>query len=558
MNGVTTLPVGLEEAHVPGGNGRARAGGSLPRVELPGDNVLLKGFAMEMAKHLKDKGLYRRDTVVVVPFEEKQRFEIMTATAFRTWAERHVAPFKTRYDESGAPYDVLRSMPVECAEAVLACWDFWLKLPDIEEINTIRLPTRKDRKLVLQAKGYDASTKTFSFAGDVVLDETLTLEQATDYLRDLFTEFPFGDWVEIERADEDGGGTIRQSRSQAVQIAAMLSQFAKGLIPRCVQRMGIIYNANSPRSGKTLLAKIALFPSNGQVAVQSWNKEDVELRKVLDAETLRGSPYIFFDNVKGHVHSQVLEGFMTAPYWSGRVLGVSKMFTSPNLASLFVTGNDCTVSPDIAFRCLLCNLFVEEASPSDRTITRLIDDAWLAEPANRNAILSALWAIVRHWDAAGAPPPSGVLKKGYEAWGRVIAGMVEFAGFGDCLAEPSTENAGDTESEDMRALVKCLLATDPDGLQRRQEFTFQQIVNVCHAQGLFEWTLDGKFEKDNATDWILTNRDLSRFGKLLRRYAPVQGQRLFRFKEGNVGMSASGKHRHRRYNIDRLSVPVVG
>lgn len=551
------VPVSLEETHVPGGNGRARAG-SLPRVELPGDNVQLRGFAAELAKHLKNKGLYRRDTVVVVPFEEKERVEFMTASAFRTWAERYVAPYKTRHDESGAPYDVLRSMPVETAEGTLACWDFWPKLPNIEEINTIRLPTRKNGKLVLQAEGYEASTKTLSFTGNVVLDETLSLEQATDYLRDLLAEFPFGDWVEVERADEDGGGTIRQSRGQAVHVAAMLSQFARGLVPRSAQRMGFIYNANSPRSGKTLLAKIALFPVNGQVAVQSWNKEDVELRKVLDAESLRGAPYILFDNVKGHMQSQVLEGFMTAPYWSGRVLGISKMFTAPNLASLFVTGNDCTVSPDIGFRCLICNLFVEEALPSDRKITRLIDDAWLAEPSNRNAILSALWAIVRHWDAAGAPPPSGVLKRGYETWGRVIAGMVEFAGFGDCLAEPNTENASDTENEDMRALVKHLLAMDPDGLQRRQEFTFQQIVNVCHAQGLFEWTLDGKFEKDNPTDWILTNRDLSRFGKLLRRYAPVQGRRVFRFKEGNVGMSASGKNRSRRYNIDRLSVPVIG
>lgn len=533
----------------------ASQGADLPAIKLPGDGVGMKSFAMEMASHLKDKGLYRRDSMVVIPFPEKARIEFMSASAFRSWAERHVTTFKTRVNAEGLPVNRVRSMPAESAEGVLSSWDFFPELPEIEEINPIRLPTCKDGKIVMQAEGYDATRKTFSFGGGVVLDETLTLEQATDYLRELLVEFPFADWVEIERADEDGGGKIRQSRSQAVQVAAMLSQFAKGLLPRDQLRMGVIWNANSPRSGKTLLAKIALAPVNGFVAIQSWNKEDVELRKVLEAEVIRGAPYILFDNVKGHMQSQVLEMLLTAPYLSGRVLGVSKMFTAPNLATFYATGNDCTVSPDIGFRCLQCNLFVEEAAPGDRKIKRVIDDVWLATEKNRHAILSALWAIVRSWAAAGCPPPSGSLRAGYQEWSRVIGGMVEFAGFGDCLAENEIE--ADTENEDMRALVKHLLATDAEGLQRRQEFTFQQIVNVCHAQGLFEWTLDGKFDKDNATDWILTNKDMSRFGKLLRRYAPVQGQRVFRLKEGKTGMSCSGKNRSRRYNVDRLNVTVV-
>jgi len=35
------------------------------------------------------------------------------------------------------------------------------------------------------------------------------------------------------------------------------------------------------------------------MATQSWNVKDEELRKVLDAEVMRGSNYIVFDNVRG-------------------------------------------------------------------------------------------------------------------------------------------------------------------------------------------------------------------------------------------------------------------
>jgi hypothetical protein len=44
-------------------------------------------------------------------------------------------------------------------------------------------------------------------------------------LRWILREFPFGDWktVEVSEADGGTGEPIRQSRSQAVQVAAMLS-----------------------------------------------------------------------------------------------------------------------------------------------------------------------------------------------------------------------------------------------------------------------------------------------------------------------------------------------
>jgi hypothetical protein len=53
------------------------------------------------------------------------------------------------------------------------------------------------------------------------------------------------------------------------------------------------------------------------------------------------------------VSSPVLEALMTTPVWTGRVLKESKMFEASNMATVFITGNDMTVSPDVAQRCLL-------------------------------------------------------------------------------------------------------------------------------------------------------------------------------------------------------------
>ncbi len=136
----------------------------------------------------------------------------------------------------------------------------------------------------------------------------------------------FANFITGDTAGLAGGeGEQRQSRSRAVQLAAMLSQFAGGCVPPCSRGMGFLWNANTPRSGKTLLAKLAIIPVHGSVAIQSWASKDDELKKILDAEVLRAASYIFFDNVRGHIASQAIEAFITSPMWTGRILGKTEM-----------------------------------------------------------------------------------------------------------------------------------------------------------------------------------------------------------------------------------------
>lgn len=388
-------------------------------------------------------------------------------------------------------------------------------------------------------------------SSDGYYDDSLTLVQATDFLRRLLLEFPFSEKKPYPHSDDSTPEEFYQSRSLAVQIAAMLSQFAIGCLPRHSLRLGFIYNANTERSGKTLLVKLAIVAVSGKMAAQSWTKKDEDLRKAIDAEVLRASRYIVFDNVKGHIQSQIIEAFMTSSNWTGRVLGKTQMFEAENTATLFFTGNDCTVSPDMANRCLIVDLYVDEADVQARTISQPINDSWLMERENRFKILSALWAIVRHWVDAGCQKPSGRVRVGFDEWCDVIAGMVEFAGFGDCLALPAIEKDPNTETGDVRALVKILVTPETgEEPANHYEFTWQQLVNAAHEAGLFGWVLDGKESEGN---YVLNHKADSSFGKLVAKFAPLTGVRTFRLGVQVWHFWRTGKNRQRRYVLEMVN-----
>ena len=558
--------------------------GSLPMIALPGDNELQRTFNREAAQVLKDKGLYRRDILPVVP-EEGRLLEMKPAN-FISWSQEFFVGYKTKMSRDGDKYEVLRDMTEAIAKNTLSSHEFVRQMPMIHRIYPSPVPVINDAgSLVLCTPGFDSSTGTYVFPGNIqpqplppgrtaltgpvgsddYFDDSVTLDEAFWFLHDLHRHFPFADWSEPVypedgdhrlRFDEDGHLIpFRMARSLAVQVGAMLGLFAANCVPREASKMGFIYNANSQRSGKSLLAKLATAPVYGTFKAQPWREDDESMIKILDSETLAASPYICFDNIRGLLQSQPLEGFMTAPTWTGRYLGRSEMFTAENNAVVIFTGNNVNAGTDIQHRTLWTNLFVEEADVQSRTIAGpVINDVWLSKPENRRAILSALWSIVRHWDHAGRPLATGKVRLGFEDHGQIIGGMVEFAGFGDMLERPQMENAGDTEAEDLLTLVKHLHEAN------RPDFVFQEIVHTCWEHGLFPWNLHGKEEMVALRDGRpaeltlkLTDQCNSRLGILLARHTSERGH-VHQFRDGQgriirVRFSLRGKGRHRRFIV---------
>jgi hypothetical protein len=346
-----------------------------------------------------------------------------------------------------------------------------------------------------------------------------SLDESVRYLRWLLAEFPFADWKEHAVSDNAGGDEtpVRNSRSQAVQIAAMLSLFCAALLRNGANRMGFVYTANSQRSGKSLLAKLVIMPIYGSFKGLSWKNSDDELSKVIDAELLTGSIYLCFDNVRGYVASPTLEALMTSPSWSGRILKETRMFEVKNRKTLFITGNDCILSPDMAHRCLICNLHVNEGNVQDRQPSWVLDEEWLLNEENKRCVLSALWGILRAWARAGKQSATSFGCKprlGFERWCDIIGGIVAFAGFGDCLETPPVESGGNTEEGCIRNLIDYLRVKTNE---QRQEFEFKEICQICHDEGLFEWMLEGS-ERDGV--FTPSPKCRSALGRMLSRYAP--------------------------------------
>jgi hypothetical protein len=139
--------------------------GTVLKVELPADDALLSRFARQILAIVKDKGIYRRDNVPILPDPARGQLQILNAQTFRTWVEHYLVCFKRKFDGNGEPYDVLRTMNKETAEGVLKCMEFWSGLPEVETVNPVRLPSIDEDtgEMTLLACGYDEKTKTLTF-----------------------------------------------------------------------------------------------------------------------------------------------------------------------------------------------------------------------------------------------------------------------------------------------------------------------------------------------------------------------------------------------------------
>ena len=186
----------------------------------------------------------------------------------------------------------------------------------------------------------------------------------------------------------------------------------------------------------------------------------------------------------------------------GRILGQTKTFRGENNAVVFITGNACTVSPDLRRRSLFCELFLEVERAEDRVFQNNLEVPTLLE--RRSDILSALWAMIQDWDKAMRPKPSRG-NSSFSDWADIIGGIVELAGYGCPLETPQIEAAADQDGTDMRALVKGIA----DGAHLKV-VQFDELVEVARAGGLFDWCIPAEGE--------LEAKSKSSFGKLLKSY----------------------------------------
>ncbi len=465
-----------------------------PGLRLPAKNNTLSRFAHGLADLLRDQPLFTRSGFCVRLDPERRAMSLIKDQTLRTFAEETLTTFYLKKEQKDKQV-ILSLLPhtanADEARAVLASDRFLRGLRPLNRVLPCRLPImRKDGRIELPGIGYDAETKTWIMSDpEASYDSTpMPLAEAVAFFEDLLSEFPFA---------EDGG------RSKAVAIAAILSVFTTALLPCDATKPAFLYVANSEGSGKTTLAKLAaLVAQGGDAPVEAAPADEAEWQKKLLSLVISGRRVMVLDNLKGHLASAAFEAYLTSSHFTGRVLGGNTEFCGEGGATVLVTGNGVTTSPDLRRRTLLCELFSPLLRPEDRVYKKSLDPVRIKEL--RPKVLAACWGLVASWYAAGRPG-SSMTSASFQRWADGVGGIVEHAGWACPLAAPKVATAGDTDAAD--------IATLPDVLDVGDMRSFASLAELCENAGLFESVTSDKDFGGN-----LTPAARSAFGLILRRF----------------------------------------
>ena len=452
-----------------------------PFIRAPGDGRLLSDFARELGQLLKDQNFFKYDSKCCrIELDDKlpvHKISEINPQRFRSLIEQYcwIVAIKT-FEKDGRKESaqVKRSITIDVARATLASDDFLNLLCPLDSLNTARLPVRrKDGTIELPPKSYDPESRIFTVDKDSDFPGEWSLEYAVEYLRELLSEFCF-------KPDD-------RECSISVTLACMLTLFCTRVFNPNILGPAFIFTANAEGSGKTLLAKLGIIPRLGYCPTESAPKEEVEIKKLIFATALSGSPILFLDNISGYLKSPSLEALITSTTIRGRVLGESRIKEIPNNLSVVITGNSLSISPDLARRSLLVELFLEEARAEDRIIKNPLDDGRILEI--RHEIFKALFALVSSWNRNSQPAPKGTYA-GFIPWSEMIGGILENAGFQSPFTAPVLKDSGDQDFRDMQKLVETM---NPD-----HEFRFNELVAYADDYGLFENVIPAKDDENAA------------------------------------------------------------
>lgn len=426
----------------------------------------------------------------------------MDADRFSTWVEQYMT-----FRKAEPVFSDTESLGKPKIVQILASDIFRRSLQEVKLITPVRLPVwgpttpaNGARSIVLAPSGYDPTSGIYTL--DLLPYSTAPLPADTcrAALRDMLGEFP---WDDIT----DGTHTPETSRSFACFVAYMLGQYCQHLI--ALQPI-ILINANQQGSGKTLLAAIGLAPVHGAPTVTPCPNNDEELRKTLFATLLTGSAFCLLDDLPSLVASTVNQ-FSTAPSVSDRKMHSQELITLRNTMQIISTGNNLKITPDIARRALIIDLFAED-SPTEATHTNHIEIAATNRPNWRASLLCILWSFVYHWQQDGMPQlckPSD--KASFESFVRIAGNITRHAGYANPFAKRSADGtSGDTVSNLIEYLIRTIATASCPGFPEQTE---QNTRTITLAEMLEAATHFG------ITDAITYGHDKAKsLGQKLSRY----------------------------------------
>jgi hypothetical protein len=367
------------------------------------------------------RGRRKAKDLLLVPVKRPELIEHMTAAAdFQRWDARK---------DDWKPVNC----PPEIADAYLARVGRWKVRPLMGIVNA---PTLRSDGTLLDQPGYDEATGLIYDPRGVTFP-TIPAQPSRDdalaavaILEELICGFPFA---------------TREAR--AVALAAILTICVRRTLP-AAPLFGI--DGTGPGTGKGLLADTIATVGSGRAAspVTAGANEE-ELEKRVASMLMRGDLAICIDNLNAPLESAFLCSALTQQSQAVRVLGQSKVVTTPTNSLFLATANGLSFAGDMWRRGLTCLIDPAMERPSERVFSfNPVERA----KQDRGRYVAACLTIMRAYQAAGWPAQKGKPMGSFETWGRVVRDALLWLGEGDAAATCNPP-ADDPERERFAAVI---------------------------------------------------------------------------------------------------------
>lgn len=424
--------------------------------------------------------------IATISFKDNRiEAEKMTPVRFCSWLEKRAFLTAAKKEGRGKA-----KLPEHAAKVILASDEFRAGLRPLNRIFEAPLPVWRERSgertIELLEPGYDELTKTLVL-GTLDFQRDLSFEEAHGFFREIYKDFR---WFELS---ERTGVT---PRSMAAQIVATLSPFCVLLFEEEASRLMFVANAPMEGAGKTLLLRMATYPTCGNTG---WiNSEDKdELNKRIDTALLQGRSLVVFDDCPA-LSSHLLNMLLTQGVVTVRKMGGNDMPDVRNFLQIYCSGNQLEMRRETQRRAVFVDL---QKQPEGFVPERTITSEWLLKPETRSQFLAAMWALVRNWrDAFNCKRDTASTRKSFEDCAGVLGSIVTAAAFGNAFAERTCDFGGDTKDDTMIRFLRSWA----DGERRHEERRTKELLDAAEAAGVDE-ELAGP------------RRSVKAFGKLIGR-----------------------------------------
>jgi len=333
-------------------------------------------------------------------------------------------------------------------------------LPRVDGLINCPIIRVVDGVAVASGTGYDSVTRLLVTGGQEA--ENVDVTTAAGALLGLLGEFEF-------QSDGDKARSVASLISPGLKAGG----FIKGRVPADVAE------GDQSQSGKTYRQKVVAAIYNEKVSLVTSREGGVgSVDESLDQQLISGRPFIQFDNFRGRFDSPHLEAFLTAEgSFPCRVPYRGEVTVPPENYFVMLTSNGVDTTRDLANRSNIIR--IRKKAPGF-LFTKYAEGELLEHARARQPFyLGCVFAVIRHWHAAGQPRTDET-RHDFREWVQVVDWLVQNV-FGLGPVMDGHKEAQERVSNPALVWLRSLaLAIDQTG-QLNQEFTATEIHSLCES-----------------------------------------------------------------------------